>query len=113
MCGTLRETRESGRQLGLHIERHQKSSGVVYKKHNKINEVTLKAPLPIFEGVGPSCQWLPAGPWKTVIDFFKEQYPHVDAKTWKARMAKSQVMDKTGRPPLFLSTAFIGVHPRG
>lgn len=57
----------------------------------------MKAPLPIVEGVGPSCQWLPAGPWKTVIDFFKEQYPHVDANTWKTRMAKGQVMDETGR----------------
>jgi tRNA pseudouridine32 synthase/23S rRNA pseudouridine746 synthase len=57
----------------------------------------LNAPLPIVEGVGPSCQWLPAGPWKTVIDFFKEQYPHVHATTWHARMAKGQVMDETGR----------------
>jgi len=48
----------------------------------------LNAPLPFVEGVGPSCQWLPAGPRKTVIDFFKEQYPHVDATTWNARMAK-------------------------
>jgi tRNA pseudouridine32 synthase/23S rRNA pseudouridine746 synthase len=37
------------------------------------------------------------GPWKTVIDFFNERYPHVDATTWKARMAKGQVMDETGR----------------
>jgi len=58
----------------------------------------LNAPLPVIEGVGPSCQWLPAGPWKTVIDFFNEQYPHVHATTWKARMAKGQVMDETGRP---------------
>jgi tRNA pseudouridine32 synthase/23S rRNA pseudouridine746 synthase len=57
----------------------------------------LNAPLPFVEGVGPSCQWLPAGPWKTVIDFFKEQYPHVPAATWKARMAKGQVMDEIGR----------------
>jgi tRNA pseudouridine32 synthase / 23S rRNA pseudouridine746 synthase len=57
----------------------------------------LNAPLPFVEGVGPSCQWLPAGPWKTVIDFFKEQYPHVHATTWQARMAKGQVMDETGR----------------
>ena len=55
------------------------------------------APLPFVEGVGPSCQWLPAGPWKTVIDFFEEQYPHVPTKTWKERMAKGQVMDETGR----------------
>jgi tRNA pseudouridine32 synthase/23S rRNA pseudouridine746 synthase len=57
----------------------------------------MNAPLPIVEGVGPSCQWLPAGPWKTVIDFFKEKYPHVDATTWMVRMAKGQVMDETGR----------------
>ncbi|HEX6730505.1 MAG TPA: pseudouridine synthase [Pyrinomonadaceae bacterium] len=58
----------------------------------------MSSPLPIIEGVGPSCQWLPAGPWKTVIEFFKEQYPHVDAATWDARIAKGQVMDENGRP---------------
>lgn len=57
----------------------------------------MNAPLPFIEGVGPSCQWLPAGPWKTVVDFFEEQYPHVHATTWKARMAKGQVVDETGR----------------
>lgn len=57
----------------------------------------MNVPLPLVAGVGPSCQWLPAGPWKTVIDFFKEQYPHVQATTWKARMAKGQVVDETGR----------------
>ena len=57
----------------------------------------MNAPLPFVEGVGPSCQWLPAGPWKTVSDFFKHQYPHVDATTWNARMAKGQVMDEMGR----------------
>ena len=62
----------------------------------QINEVDLNAPLPFVEGVGPSCQWLPAGPWKTVIDFFNEQYPHVPPATWKARMAKGEVMDETG-----------------
>ena len=57
----------------------------------------MNAPLPIVEGVGPSCQWLPAGPWKTVIDFFKEQYPRVDAETWTSRMVKGQVVDEIGR----------------
>ena len=57
----------------------------------------MSAPLPFVEGVGPSRQWLPAGPWKTLIDFFKEQYPHVHATTWKARMAKGQVVDETVR----------------
>ena len=57
----------------------------------------LNAPLPFVEGVGPSCQWLPAGPWKTIIDFFEEQYPHVPTTTWQERMAKGQVRDETGR----------------
>ena len=57
----------------------------------------MSAPLPFVEGIGPSCQWLPEGPWKTVIDFFKDQYPQVDATTWNARMAKGQVLDETGR----------------
>jgi tRNA pseudouridine32 synthase/23S rRNA pseudouridine746 synthase len=57
----------------------------------------LKAPLPIVDGVGPSRQWLPAGPWKTVMDFFKEQYPQVNVAAWTARMAKGEVMDETGR----------------
>ena len=56
----------------------------------------MNAPLPFVEGVGPSCQWLPAGPWKTVIDFFIEQYPHVHAATWQSRMAKGQVRDENG-----------------
>jgi tRNA pseudouridine32 synthase / 23S rRNA pseudouridine746 synthase len=57
----------------------------------------LNAPLPFVAGLGPSCQWLPAGPWKTVIEFFKDQYPHVDAASWNTRMAKGQVLDETGR----------------
>jgi tRNA pseudouridine32 synthase / 23S rRNA pseudouridine746 synthase len=31
------------------------------------------------------------------MDFFKEQFPRVDATIWKARMEKGQVMDETGR----------------
>src|SRR5687768_2683769 len=31
------------------------------------------------------------------MDFFKDQYPQVDATTWNARMAKGQVLDETGR----------------
>ena len=56
----------------------------------------MNPPLPIVEGVGPSCVRLPAGPWKTVMEFFKERYPRVDFATWSARMAKGQVVDETG-----------------
>lgn len=56
----------------------------------------MNPPLPIVEGVGPSCQWLPAGPWKTVMDFLEERYPRVESATWTARMSKGQVVDETG-----------------
>lgn len=54
--------------------------------------------LPTVAGVGPSCRWLPAGAWKTVLDFLREQYPLVDVETWTMRMAKGAVIDETGRP---------------
>jgi tRNA pseudouridine32 synthase/23S rRNA pseudouridine746 synthase len=56
----------------------------------------MKLPLPTLAGVGPSRQWLPAGAWKTVLDFFKEKYPQVEFETWTARMAKGEVIDETG-----------------
>lgn len=83
-------------QRGFYIEPHQKAAELFTKEDNKSTRL-LNAPLPIVEGVGPSCQWLPAGPWKTVSEFFKEQYPYVDATTWNARMAKGQVVDENGR----------------
>ena len=57
----------------------------------------MRPPLPTVAGVGPSRQWLPAGAWKTVLDFFKEKYPQVEFETWTARMAKGEVIDETGR----------------
>ena len=57
---------------------------------------TLMAPLPMIDGVAPSCQWLPAGPWKTILDFLKERFPGVETATWAARMAKGQVVDEAG-----------------
>src|SRR2546421_620478 len=56
----------------------------------------LKTPLPIVEGVGPSRQWLPPGPWKTILDFLQQRYPGVDIGTWASRMAQGQVMDEAG-----------------
>src|SRR5437867_2345747 len=57
----------------------------------------MKAPLPTVAGVGPSCRWLPPGRWKTVLDFFKEQYPRLTVETWTIRMAKGEVIDECGR----------------
>ncbi|HYH86648.1 MAG TPA: pseudouridine synthase [Pyrinomonadaceae bacterium] len=56
----------------------------------------MKSPLPIVEGVGPSRQWLPAGRWKTVLDFLRERFPDVETATWLTRMEKGQVLDEAG-----------------
>ncbi|HEV8371420.1 MAG TPA: pseudouridine synthase, partial [Pyrinomonadaceae bacterium] len=57
----------------------------------------MKSPLPTVAGVAPSAQWLPSGPWKTVLEFFKERFPRVEVETWSMRMGKGEVMDETGQ----------------
>ena len=57
----------------------------------------MKSPLPMIEGVGPSCQWLPAGGWVTVLDFLTERYPGVGGAAWRSRMRKGEVVDEAGR----------------
>src|SRR4030095_13565706 len=68
----------------------------------------MKAPLPIVAGVGPSSQWLPPGPWKTVLQFFQERFPRVDLETWITRMAKGEVLDDNGEPVNPHSTYRVG-----
>jgi len=65
-------------------------------EHYTTNGNAARAPLPIVEGVGPSCVTLPAGPWKTVIGFLEERYPRVALATWIARMSRGQVVDEAG-----------------
>jgi tRNA pseudouridine32 synthase/23S rRNA pseudouridine746 synthase len=57
----------------------------------------MSSPLPIIDGVSPSSQWLPAGHWKTILDFLMERFPKVDSTTWLSRMAKGELVDETGR----------------
>jgi tRNA pseudouridine32 synthase/23S rRNA pseudouridine746 synthase len=57
----------------------------------------MSLPLPIIDGVSPSSQWLPAGHWKTILDFLIERFPKVDDTTWLSRMAKGELVDETGR----------------
>lgn len=57
----------------------------------------MNAPLPIDAGVSPSSQWLPAGDWKTVLEFLVEHYPSIPEKTWLLRMSKGEVVDETGQ----------------
>lgn len=56
----------------------------------------MNATLPTVEGVSPSSQWLPAGPWKTVLDFLTERFPRVESATWVSRMARGELVDETG-----------------
>jgi tRNA pseudouridine32 synthase/23S rRNA pseudouridine746 synthase len=56
----------------------------------------VNTPLPTIEGLSPSSIWLPPGPWKTISDFLKDQFPGVELTTWHARMAKGEVIDETG-----------------
>ena len=57
----------------------------------------MKSPLPIVAGVGPSSQWLPAGDWKTVLEFLIDRYPGVESETWLSRMAHGEVVDEDGQ----------------
>jgi tRNA pseudouridine32 synthase / 23S rRNA pseudouridine746 synthase len=57
----------------------------------------VNAPLPIDAGIGPSSQWLPAGDWKTVLEFLVDHYPGIPEKTWLLRMSKGEVVDETGQ----------------
>lgn len=54
-------------------------------------------PLPQVDGVGPSRRRLPAGVWKTVLDFLSEEYARVGREVWRARMERGLVLDEAGR----------------
>ena len=57
----------------------------------------LRRPLPTVDGVAPSRQTLPAGPWETVLDFLAERHAAVGADTWAARMREGRVVDEAGQ----------------
>lgn len=56
----------------------------------------MNAPLEIVEGLAPSRQRLPAGSWKTVLEFLVERHPRVTIETWTARMERGHVIDEAG-----------------
>lgn len=49
-------------------------------------------------GVGPSCVTLPAGPWRTMLEFLCERFPSVSAATWRQRMLDGLVLDEGAQP---------------
>jgi tRNA pseudouridine32 synthase/23S rRNA pseudouridine746 synthase len=62
----------------------------------RVGSEALKSPLPTVEGVAPSRQTLPAGPWATVLDFLAERHASVGAETWAERMRRGEVADEKG-----------------
>ena len=54
---------------------------------------TLIIPLPIVEGIGPSCVRVPGGPWRNILEYLEERFPNVQSATWIARMKKGKVAD--------------------
>lgn len=56
----------------------------------------MKSPLPVRDGVASSYTWLPAGPWKSMLEFLVHRFPHVDSEIWQQRMLRGEVRDKQG-----------------
>jgi tRNA pseudouridine32 synthase/23S rRNA pseudouridine746 synthase len=56
----------------------------------------LKAPLPVVDGVAPSRQRLPPGPWRTVLEFLTERHASVGEAAWLSRMERGEVVDERG-----------------
>jgi tRNA pseudouridine32 synthase/23S rRNA pseudouridine746 synthase len=54
-------------------------------------------PLPVRDGVGPSCVALPEGPWPTIAAFLIDRFARIDAATWQARIAAGEVVDARRR----------------
>lgn len=53
---------------------------------------------PTRQGIGPSCVGLPAGPWRTLLDFLTARFPNITPQTWLDRMARGDVIDEQGEP---------------
>ena len=54
-------------------------------------------PLPVRDGVGPSCVALPSGGWPTIAAFLIERFDRIDAAAWHARIEAGEVVDARGR----------------
>jgi tRNA pseudouridine32 synthase / 23S rRNA pseudouridine746 synthase len=57
---------------------------------------TASAALPTKNGVGASTISLPVGPWKRMIDFLAERFPHIAYDELVTRMARGDVLDHAG-----------------
>lgn len=53
-------------------------------------------PLPVRDGVGPSCVALPAGHWPTIAEFLVQRFGAIPRTTWEARIEAGDVVDEHG-----------------
>lgn len=60
--------------------------------------------IPTRHGVGPTCVFLPDGPWPTVLEFLVERMPHITRETWTARLRSQSVLNAEGQPVLLTQT---------
>lgn len=56
--------------------------------------------IPTRHGVGPTCVFLPAGPWPTVLEFLVERMPHISCEEWTERLRSRSVLNADGQPVL-------------
>ena len=56
--------------------------------------------IPTRRGVGPTCVFLPAGPWPTVLDFLVERMPNISREAWAERLRNQSVLNAEGQPVL-------------
>jgi tRNA pseudouridine32 synthase/23S rRNA pseudouridine746 synthase len=54
-------------------------------------------PLPVRDGVGPSCVALPAGDWPTIAEFLVQRFAAIPRATWVARIEAGDVVDEHGQ----------------
>jgi len=53
-------------------------------------------PLPVRDGVGPSCVALPEGDWPSIAEFLVHRFDAIPRATWQARMRDGEVVDEHG-----------------
>ena len=61
------------------------------------NQPISTPPLPVRDGVGPSCVALQTGPWATITDCLVQRFPAIPRTTWLARMQAHDVVDEYGQ----------------
>lgn len=56
------------------------------------------SPLPVRDGVCASRVYLPTGPWRTLLEFLHQRYPHLQPGILEARLERGDIVDAQGRP---------------